>query len=40
MRDYVIITDSGCDLPTTMVEDLGIKVVPMGLTIDGQTYRH
>lgn len=40
MRDYVIITDSGCDLPTTMVEDLGIKVVPMGLTIDGQAYRH
>ena len=40
MRDYMIITDSGCDLPTSMVEELGIKVVPMGLTIDGKTYRH
>jgi DegV family protein with EDD domain len=40
MRDYVIITDSGCDLPTQMVEELGVKVVPMGLTIAGKTYRH
>ena len=40
MRDYAIITDSGCDLPASMVEELGIKVVPMGLTIDGNTYRH
>lgn len=40
MRDYLIITDSGCDLPADMVEELGIKVVPMGLTINGNTYRH
>ena len=40
MRDYMIITDSGCDLPTSMVEELGVKVVPMGLTINGKTYRH
>lgn len=40
MKDFVIITDSGCDLPTQMVEELGVKVVPMGLTIAGKTYRH
>lgn len=40
MKDFVIITDSGCDLPTQMVEELGVKVVPMGLTIGGKTYRH
>lgn len=40
MNDYVIITDSGCDLPTQMVEDIGVKVVPMGLTIGGKSYRH
>lgn len=40
MKDYVIITDSGCDLPQELVEELDVKVVPMGLTISGQTYRH
>ncbi len=40
MKDYVIITDSGCDLPMEMVEELDIKVVPMGLTIANKAYRH
>ena len=40
MKDYVIITDSGCDLTKEMVEELGVKVVPMGLTIANNSYRH
>ena len=40
MKDYVIITDSGCDLPQEMIESMGIKVVPMALTIADKTYRH
>lgn len=40
MRDYVIVTDSGCDLSHEMVEKLGVKVVPMGLLIDGRDYKH
>lgn len=40
MRDYTIITDSGCDLSKEMVEEHGIEVVPMKLMIDGVDYRH
>lgn len=40
MKDYVIITDSGCDLPTEMIDNLNIKVVPMALTIANKLYRH
>lgn len=40
MRDYTIVTDSGCDLSHEMVEKLGVKVVPMGLLIDGKDYKH
>lgn len=40
MKDYAIITDSGCDLSKDMVEELGVDVVPMKLMIDGVDYRH
>ena len=40
MRDYAILTDSGCDLPQEMVESLGIGVAPMGFTIKEHAYRH
>ena len=40
MKDFVIITDSGCDLPQDMIESLDIKVVPMTITMAGKLYRH
>ena len=40
MKDYAIITDSGCDLSKEMVEELGVDVVPMKLLLDGVDYRH
>ena len=40
MRDYAILTDSGCDLSQSMVEELGIGVAPMGFTIKEHAYRH
>lgn len=40
MRDYVIITDSGCDLSANMVKELGVDVLPMKLMIDGAEYNH
>lgn len=40
MRDYAIITDSGCDLSQEMVEKLDIGVAPMGFTIAQKAYRH
>ena len=30
MRDYVILTDSCCDLTAEMAEELGIVVLPLG----------
>lgn len=40
MKDFAIITDSGCDLSKEMVEELGVDVVPMKLLLDGVDYRH
>ena len=28
MRDFIIITDSGCDLPKNIIDEFNIKVVP------------
>ena len=38
MSSYVIITDSSCDLPAKMVEELGIHVVPLAFIMDEHTY--
>lgn len=38
MSDYVIVTDSSADLDQAMVESLGIRVVPLSLTLGGKTY--
>lgn len=40
MRDYAILTDSGCDLTKDMVEEMDIGVAPMGLTLLDKAYRH
>lgn len=39
-RDFVIITDSACDLSKEMVENLDIKVAPMSVTIEDKSYKH
>lgn len=38
MRDYVIMTDSCCDLTAAEVEALGITVLPLSYTMGGTTY--
>ena len=38
MRDYVIITDSSCDLPAEMVAELGLHVVPLAFILEEKTY--
>lgn len=38
MRDYMILTDSCCDLPAQMVEELGIRVLPLSFVMDGKEY--
>lgn len=38
MNDFVIITDSACDLPAHLVEELDIRVVPLAFILEDKTY--
>ena len=37
-RTNIIITDSSCDLPDDIAAQLGVKVVPLSLTLGGREY--
>ncbi|MBR3738385.1 MAG: DegV family protein [Eubacterium sp.] len=38
MRDFVLVTDSSCDLPQNLVDKFELKVVPLTVDINGKTY--
>ena len=38
MRDYVIMTDSCCDLTDQMARELELEVLPLTMHMDGQDY--
>ena len=38
MRDYVIITDSSCDLPADLAKELELEVIPLTVTVNGKIY--
>ena len=38
MRDFVILTDSCCDLSQEMVTELGVSVLPLSFLMDGREY--
>ena len=38
MNNYVIMTDSSCDLPADMAVQLGISVIPLSVLINNNTY--
>ena len=40
MRDFVILTDSCCDMTAQMAEELGLVVLPLSLEMSGRTYRN
>lgn len=40
MKDYVILTDSSCDLPHELAESLQIEVVPLTVLLDGVSHRN
>ena len=40
MRDYVILTDSCCDLSAELAADLGVEILPLSLEMGGKTYRN
>ncbi len=40
MNEYVIVTDSCCDLTQKMADELGVQVLPLGILIDGKMHRN
>lgn len=40
MRDFMILTDSCCDLTPELSEELGLTVIPLSLEMGGATYRN
>ena len=36
MREYVLMTDSCCDLPDQMARELQLEVLPLTMHMDGQ----
>lgn len=40
MGDYAIVTDSSCDLPAEIAEELGVTVLPLSFAIGGKEYRN
>ena len=39
-KTFQIITDSSCDLPQTLADELDLRVLPLHVTIEGKTYRN
>ena len=35
MNDYVIVTDSSCDLPAALAEEMGVLVIPLEVNMNG-----
>lgn len=38
MREFVLMTDSSCDLPAKTADELGLTVLPLSFTMEGKTY--
>lgn len=40
MRDYVIVTDSCCDFPPKLVQDLGVTVIPLSVQLGNDRFHN
>lgn len=40
MREYVIVTDSSCDLSAAMAAELEVEAIPLTVILDGTTYKN
>ena len=40
MRDYLLMTDSCCDMSPGLAEELGVMVLPLSLEMGGRSYRN
>ena len=38
MSDYIIMTDSSCDLPAALAEKMELSVLPLYVDVDGKKY--
>ncbi len=38
MSDFVIVTDSCCDLPVSLAEEMGLEMIHLKVLVDGKTY--
>lgn len=38
MNDFAIVTDSSCDLPGKLAEEMGLTVLPLAVHLDGKDY--
>lgn len=39
MKDYVILTDSSCDMPKSVMDDLGVAFIDLEVTVEGEDTR-
>ncbi len=39
MNDFIILTDSSCDLPVSVAEELGVEVLSLEVTVEGEEPR-
>ena len=39
-KEYVIVTDSACDLSAEVAEELGVVVIPLVLNCKGKQYKN
>ena len=40
MENYVLFSESTCDLTPELVQEMDIHILPMTFTVDGQSYRN
>ena len=40
MRDFVLATDSSCDLPQNLADKFGLTVVPLTVDVEGKVYKN
>lgn len=40
MRDYILVSDSTCDLPTEVIKELGIEILPFSYSINDEVFHY
>ncbi len=40
MSEYVLLTDSSCDLPDALARELGVEILPLKVNLNGQEFRN